>query len=317
MLELINSAEKTLIDDNLRAKYDEELAYYLSNDEANYEMDNSVSDADTLIEEARELIRNGRVADAIMVAKKATEIEGQNAEAWATLGYAHSLWKDYDSAIYEYKKATDLQPNEAMYYYDLSFLYLEHLTMPETEKFRLAQLANERARKIDDKESSYLSQAACIARLSHQFDKAISLLEKGLSNYPDDKSFKAELCATYYDKALVNHTFFNEQEGLRYFVTKTDAEKGLAYLEKALHYAIDEAYHTEINEWILISKNALKNKFISPGFKGIGIIAVVVLLGLASGSFWGIVFSAAVAFSFYKWHSSPGWKLNRIILGLN
>ena len=36
------------------------------------------------------------------------------------------MWNEFDDAIYEYRKAMDIETNNDVFYYDLSDVYLDH-----------------------------------------------------------------------------------------------------------------------------------------------------------------------------------------------
>src|SRR5690606_30208091 len=76
-----------------------------------------------LIKEAWRLLIAGNIADAMYVATKATQAQGNNPEAWAILAQAKFKWGETEDAIYEYKRAIQLKPNEASYYFDLGGVY--------------------------------------------------------------------------------------------------------------------------------------------------------------------------------------------------
>ena len=121
MVKVLDQAEAILLDAAKRAAYDRQL---VSAPAEEREIDESdLTGKADLVEEARRLLSEGEIPDALFVAEKATQKDGTNPEAWAVLAQAKFRWGDIEDAIYEYKRTIKLRPNEASYYFDLGSVY--------------------------------------------------------------------------------------------------------------------------------------------------------------------------------------------------
>ena len=116
MVKLLEQAEAILLDPAQRAAYDRQLMSAPTEQREVQEGD--LSGKADLVQEARRLLIEGNIPDALYVAERATQSDGNNAEAWAVLAEARFRWGDTEDAIYEYKRAIKLRPNEAAYYFD-------------------------------------------------------------------------------------------------------------------------------------------------------------------------------------------------------
>ena len=116
MVKLLEQAETILLDPAQRAAYDRQLMSAPSEQREVQESD--LGAQVELVQEARRLLAEGNIADALFVAEKATQRDGDNAETWAVLAEAKFRWGDIEDAIHEYKRAIKLRPDEAAYYFD-------------------------------------------------------------------------------------------------------------------------------------------------------------------------------------------------------
>ena len=127
IMQLLHDAYSILLDPQKRAKYDQEVK---SAPREEREIDESdLKGNEDLVALGWQLLIKGEVADALYVATKATEQDASSADAWALLGQSKYRWGETEDAIYEYKRAIKLRPNDAEFYYDLGNVY-ESADMP-------------------------------------------------------------------------------------------------------------------------------------------------------------------------------------------
>ena len=100
----IDEAEKILLNSTQRSTYDQKLKTTATKDERTID-ENELKGSENLVEQGWKLLINDEIADAIYVATKATEKQGDNPEAWALLAQAKYRWGEIEDALYEYKKA--------------------------------------------------------------------------------------------------------------------------------------------------------------------------------------------------------------------
>lgn len=112
--QLFSEIERTLLDSEKRQEYDEQLA---NASEADPEVDTSAIETEELVSEGWKMLSVGNVAAALMIAKEATNRQDENPDAWALLGYCKFTWEEFEDAIPDFKRATELRPNEASFYF--------------------------------------------------------------------------------------------------------------------------------------------------------------------------------------------------------
>lgn len=101
--------------------------------------DDEVDDKDPLIQQAHELIKKNKYADAIPVLQKAIGLDPKSADAWAQLGYASRRIGAFSSSLSSYETALELDPKHQSALSYLGELYLD-LNQPDKAKEQLAQL---------------------------------------------------------------------------------------------------------------------------------------------------------------------------------
>jgi tetratricopeptide (TPR) repeat protein len=313
MVELLEQAQQTLLDDAKRETYNKELEsskYETSKTESNSDLDTTQLGVDALVEEAWSLIEKGRYADAVVVGKRATEKGAGHASAWAVLARAHYMWNDFDDAVYEYRKAIDIAINNDVYYYDLSDVYIDHPRLSEAEKLDQAESLIKKALNIKPNERAYLFRLAVIARFRGKYDEAIGILNKLIEQYGKDPSLGDEVAFNLYRKCLSKlHKQVLNGEEYFYYISKENAEEGLKILKEAKIYATDKSLLEYIQKFIDLGEQALKSKFLVGRFIGWGIIPGFWFLGaLISLSFFQIIISGALLFLAWKFSRMPVWK---------
>ena len=197
-LRLVPDIEATLLNTQKRNEYDQKLKTS-PKEEEKFEIEKIKSEE--LIQEGWQLLSVGNVADALAVATKATEQQGDNADAWALLGYARSQWGDNEDAIYEYKRAIKLKPNNASFYFDLGGIY------ESTEQWNDAIQQYERAAKIDPSETVYKAAMGSVFIKNEMYSEGIGILEDCLKNDPDNNGYKYLLTVAYAESSYQNWTF--------------------------------------------------------------------------------------------------------------
>jgi tetratricopeptide (TPR) repeat protein len=320
MVELLQEAEEILLNESKRNEYNRELESYRYNSDSGPKpiIDHNTLDVDALIEEAWKLLERGRTADAIVVGKRATEKSSGNAEAWAVLARAHYMWNEYDDAIYEYKKAIDIEPNNDVFYYDLSDVYLDHERLSLNERLNLAEQVIQKAIKIKPNERAYHFRIAVIARYKENYDQAIDILQKLIQTHGKDPSLGNELALNYYYKCLSKMYPSNVNgQTYYYFISKESAEEGLVLLKEAKIYATDRNLLEEIQTFIDLAERSLKMKLLVGRFLKVGSIPFLwFLIALANFSLTNIIISGLLLYGAWRFSRVPVWKNNREILAI-
>ena len=197
-LRLVPDIEATLLDSQKRGAYDQQLRT-APREEAH--VDTSKIEAEDLIQEGWRLLSVGNVPDALMVATKATEVQGDNPDAWALLGYTHAQWGETEKAIYEYGRAIDKRPNDASFYFDLGGIY------EGIEQWNEAMKQYQRATQIDPGAAVYRAAMGSVFIKNEMYEEGINILEKCIQEAPDNDGYKYLLAIAYTESGYQHWTF--------------------------------------------------------------------------------------------------------------
>jgi len=115
----LDKAREILLDKKARSTYDRSLKN-APQDERHIGEEELTGD---LIRQGWVYLMDGSMADALYVATKATEHDGKNPEAWGLLAQVKYRKGDLDDAVYEYKRAIKLNPDDAARHFDLATVY--------------------------------------------------------------------------------------------------------------------------------------------------------------------------------------------------
>ena len=236
MVKLLEQAEAILLDPAQRAAYDRQLA--LAPAEQREVQEGDLSGGVDLVQEARRLLGAGNVADALYVAERATQRDGNNAEAWAVLGEARFRWGDTEDAIYEYKRAIKLRPNEATYYFEFGSV-LESADRPAE-----ALQQYQRAAQIDSGTTMYRAAIGSLLIKKEQYADGMHILEQCVREQPDNPTYHWFLAIAYSESAILGWTHIGEGHPLLtegWYATEfqhiTDAQE---CLNKAMSLKFDD-----------------------------------------------------------------------------
>lgn len=118
-LKELPKAKKVLLDPVERQKYNQQLEEYQRRQQqapSQDSQDNDIASSSELIKEGYRLFGIGAINAALEVAKQATARYGDDPNTWALLAEARFRTNDIEWAIFEYKRAIDLRPNEAKFH---------------------------------------------------------------------------------------------------------------------------------------------------------------------------------------------------------
>jgi tetratricopeptide (TPR) repeat protein len=278
-------AKTILLDANKRQQYDRDLAR--NPPETRQVNDNNLSqNSSELIKEAEELIADGQIPDAIVVAERATLLEPTNADAWAVSARAKAKWGETREADYEFKKAISQRRNYAPFYFDYGFFlqstadsqkYMAVANSPD-EALMKALEQFERAYSIDP-QTIYLQAQGLIYTNSNtlqhktQYKQGIEILERCVAQEPEDERYKENLGYAYLGACILGWTYVTK-EGWQeaYYATER------AHIDEAQLYII-KAQSLNLNDETIISSIRTRESLIVANLKrhftGSWILAIV------------------------------------------
>lgn len=230
-LKMIEEAETTLLNAAKRAEYDKQLK---NAPRPQASADKAVLDAaQDLVAEGRKLLADGNIGDTLYVATKATERDGGNPEAWALLGRARFLFGDTEDAIYEYKRAIKLKPNEAVYYSELGDIY------NDTGKFDEALAQYKRAAQVEPGVAWYRADVGRLLARQGDLEEAVKMLEQCIKEEPTAKSFRSCLALAYLDSGK-NCCTVDPESGNCFPTSKAQVVSILEFIHKAEQLNCDD-----------------------------------------------------------------------------
>jgi tetratricopeptide (TPR) repeat protein len=310
MVKTLEDAEATLLDSTKRAEYDRQLRNAPA--EAATPAVASVAEGEDLVKQGWNLLIMGNVPDALYVATKATEKDATNPEAWALLGQAKFRWGETDDAIYEYKRAINLRPNAASYYFDLGSVY------ESADRWSDALTQYQRASQIDPSSTMYRAAIGALLVRADKYKEAITILDQCVRDEPNNSTYQWFLAIAYTASSYENWTYVPEGQNVPegyYATTRTQVEEATRSVEKAQTLKYDDP---DLSAKIAAVKNNIQS-MLKRRFHGNGVAAgAAIVLGLLSfanrgGSALGvylILFAGLYIASCF----TPQYVLNRKII---
>ena len=202
-MRLVPEIKKALLgDDETRARYDRQLLDQERRraEDAGDSPDAIQAESADLQSEARRLLAEGNVHDALMTATTLTTREAGNAEAWALLGDCQAAWAktwaEAEKALDSYRKAIDLRPNDAEFYYELGGL------QERRQEYDEALREYGRAAEIDRGNVAYRAAIGNVLAETGRIEEAVPILEECVAGEPGNAGYSSLLGRCYADCAV-------------------------------------------------------------------------------------------------------------------
>jgi tetratricopeptide (TPR) repeat protein len=306
-LRMVPDIEATLLDSHKRAAYDQQLR---TAPREPAQVDTSAIAADELIQEGWRLLSVGNVPDALMVATKATEVEGNSPDAWALLGYCKAQWGEVEDAIYEYKRAIKLRPNDASFYFDLGGIH------EGREQWQDAIQQYQRAAQIDPTRAVYRAAMGSVFIKNEMYKDGIEVLERCVAEEPANEGYKYLLAVAYTESTYQNWTYI-EKTGQYLTTSPEHIGEAERFLEKARALQVsDSEVNTRIRDVQSAVDDARKKRFHgNPLAVGGAVILGLFMLfsgdkGVIPGGLYFLVFGVLYAVSCM----TPQYRLNKRVI---
>jgi tetratricopeptide (TPR) repeat protein len=157
--------------------------------------------ADDLVDSARAAADAGNLPVALVLLKRATEVDPKNKFAWNNLGLVYLAMREDDQAIAAFRKQLDVNPYDEFAYNNLGRVYWNDRKYDEAVKAFNKQLENNPLDKFAH------SNLGVMYSEWHKYDLAVAELEKAASLTPDSGELQVSLGDAYLnlgqdDKAL-------------------------------------------------------------------------------------------------------------------
>ncbi len=152
--------------------------------------------ADDLVDSARASAGNGNFPVAIVLLKRATEIDPKNKFAWNNLGLIYFAMRENDSAIAAFQKQIEVNPYDEYAYNNLGRVYANERKYDDAVKAFSKQLENNPLDRV-----AHFSLGQMYSEW-HKYDLAAPELEKAASLVPDNAPEAGELQVSLGDAYL-------------------------------------------------------------------------------------------------------------------
>ena len=295
-------AQKALLDPTRRAEYNKKLATAPRDTAPAHQEDVPTGN---LIETGWRYLADGNIPEALHVATRATEQQGNNPDAWALLAQAKFRWGDTEDAIYEYKRAIRLKPNDASYYFDLGNVYESHNSYGDA----LQQYG--RAAQIDPGTPMYRAAQGTVLVKNEHYDEGIQILEQCIKEDPNNSGFQWFLAAAYVDSCQLGWTYVPSDNALHlpsgyYATTREHVVHAQRLLAKAETLKFDDQ---ELSSHIRAVRQDI-DSMMERKFQGS--VAVPIVGGLIWSLFYGI--GILFAIGYFVASRPPRYAINKYVL---
>jgi tetratricopeptide (TPR) repeat protein len=209
MVRLLEQVEATLLDPEKRREYDQSLKdYTLKLTATSVDDDTTSSSNQSQIDLAEiqqeiglgwELLKQGRVADALILAQKVIDQVPNYAEAWTLMGQACYQNNDTNEAIRAIRQACELEPRPA-YFTFLGDVYYNLKDLNQAERAYI------RALEMDYQDLSVVYKLGVLYSEMGQWQKAIDYLGRCRQSAPNDPAVNRQLGTTYFRFATKDWT---------------------------------------------------------------------------------------------------------------
>ena len=251
----------------------------------------ATGDGHDWVSEGRRFLSDGDIPNALFAANQATGVDGKNPEAWALSAQAKYRWGKVPDAVYEYRRAIDLRPNEAKYYFDLGGVF------EEVEDWPNALQQYQWASRIDPMSTVYRASVGEVFYQLDRYEEAIAVLLQCVAEAPNNRVYKNYLAMAYCIGAYENWTYIppDHPSGLdsgHYATTKLQVDEALASVQKAQALQLqDPEVQDRVHQIQGNMQDMLKRHFHGNWFAA-GFATLIGLFSLLSSPIWGLFWLA-------------------------
>jgi Tfp pilus assembly protein PilF len=299
-------AERVLLDPSKRRRFDEEIRTARPR---SVEPAGPNDERRDWIVEARRYFEQNNAHSAYYAAREAILVNGADHEAWSIRANSSFLMGKYGDAEFEFNEAIRLQPNNAVYHFDLAEAYAVrgHLDTALTEY--------EIALRLEPGNPLYRTAIANIYIHKGAPDKALELMELVVAEHADVEFFQYYLALALHD---VNLTRWSRTRSGTYIITspaQISVTKEMSGRALKLKYD-DSALRASLTENLQLAARAEEVKFFHSGLGG---WATGVLIGLFLIAYHGLglLIIAGLVALYVALHRMPVWKHNAKQLGIS
>lgn len=312
MMDKLAEAEKILLDDDARAKYDNDLR----NRPVEREASPTASQSDDWIDTAKSYLANGQPRNAAQAAKEATRVEANNVQAWVVRAYADLELRDYADADFSASEAHRRDPQNP------EILGLQGDVYDGEERYAEAQQAFQQAANLDPNNPYWQGRVIWAISAAGNGKEAVAAANTLVMKFPNNDYARN----TYALMVLNDAENALSREGENIYVTNPAQ---IEYMGKQLEIvrglnSSNETVTEFYNNLLELKENSEKRRYVGQGIKFWARILLVFFVGLPivatifSGGLGVIlallIFAGTVWFAFERAYPKQ-WKINKEGLG--
>lgn len=274
-----------LLSPSKRAEYDSQLAAYGAHPEPTSTVPQD-SSAQEQMQQGWDLLGQGNVGEALLVANRIVQLDPSSPQVWAFSAQAKYRWGDYDDAVYEYKRAISLAPNQSRYYFDLGCVY------EAKQKWEDALQQFRRASVLEPQTTMYKAAIAGVYVSQEKYAEGIEILEHCVQEEPNSKNYRVLLFSAYLDASYRNWTFY---KGDYYATEKRHITEAELYIDKAEKLLSSDPVLASDPELKSALQSTRENVTGNLRRKFVGNVATMIIASLVWGLFtagWGLLLLA-------------------------
>lgn len=310
MVTLLANAEQILLDPIRKQQYDQALRMVpVGQPQVNR---TNASDQQDWIREGRRFLSDGDIPNALYAATQATQVDGGNPEAWALSAQAKFRWGQIPDAVYEYKRAINLRPNEAKYYFDLGSVY------ESTEDWSAALQQYQWASRVEPMSTMYRASVGEMYFQLSRYQEAIATLKQCVAEAPENPTYREFLALAYCTGSYEHWTYVRAGNPIGlpedyYATSKLQVDEALASVQKAQQL---ELHTPEVRDLVTTIhtniQSMLKRRFHGNWGAG-GFATFLGLILLLGGNYWGLLYLVCGGFYLFSCFT-PQYLVNRRII---
>lgn len=304
----LSEANSILLDPETRRDYDERMAHQPPQP-TGPPTDSPVGSGgvEEVVARARQHLGLGEIPAALRFARQATELDPRNADAWAILAEAKAQFGQLDEAVYEYRRAIDLDPGAGSHYFGLGTV------LESKQDWASAQAEYKRAEACDTEVTVFKVASASMDVRLGRYEQAEAVLQRAVETDPDQPVFQYYLAVCLNDMTVSEWTPTPSGQGA--ITNREVADRSELRLERALDLKFDDDQLRElIRKNLLTASHSLETRWRRPlgeTFKGGLLLGVGLIIAFSIGAAILILIVVAATALWVARGVQPGWKAAR------
>lgn len=295
----LGEAERVLLNPSKKAAFDREARQYRPQDTVSQ----VGGEQRNWLELAREYFDRGNFHAAYYAAREEISRNGANPEAWSIRANSSFNMGEFGNAGFEFREAISLKPDNPEFHFDYgdAFAQLGQLNDARGEY--------EAALRLEPGNPLYRTAVASIQLRQGEAQKALTVMEDVVKEYPNEKFFQYYLALAI---EAVQLTKWSQLSNGGYMITspaQIDLTRQMSGRALELKFD-DEPLRNSLKENLMLADRAAQEKWFHSNNKMWYIVALIVGLVLIPQYGLGLLIVGGVVWAYWARHHMPVWKFN-------